>query len=196
MPGENRGKIHSIIAKDFPAVIGDGRSTLEELIRNHPRASLKPDPFLKRFAAERTRVLAQGEHLQLVQAGNHCQGAVFLDGDQLLSDQLERTIDRLSTSINGFYVGRYDVRYTSQEGLRMGNAFKIVELNGVSAEPNIYDPKNSLWNAYRILFRHWETVFAIAEENRRRGAASTPVKTILENWRRYRQQSGPDVVSD
>ena len=196
LPHEAHGKIHSIIAKGFPAVMGDGQSTLEELIRRHPRASLKPDPFLKRFGVERTRVLAADERLQLVQAGNHCQGAVFLDGDWLLSDELERTIDRLSTSIPGFFVGRYDVRYTSEEGLRMGRDFKIVELNGASAEPNIYDPGNSLRNAYRTLFRHWEVIFAIADENRSRGVPCTPLKTIWQNWLRYQERSANYPVSD
>ena len=196
LPEDAHGRIHSIINKDFPAVKGDGQSTLEELIRRHPRASLKPDPFLKRFATERNRVLEAGERLQLVQAGNHCQGAVFLDGDRLLSDELERTIDDISTSIRGFFVGRYDVRYSSEESLRAGKDFKIVELNGVSAEPNIYDPKNSLWNAWRALFRHWEIVFAIADENRRRGAPATPLKTIWQQWSRYQARSAHDPVSD
>ena len=137
-----------------------------------------------------------GEPLQLVQAGNHCQGAVFLDGDRLLSNELERTIDDLSTSIQSFFVGRYDVRYASEEGLRMGRDFKIVELNGASAEPNIYDPDNSLRNAYRTLFRHWEIIFAIADENRRRGVPYTSLTTIWRNWSRYRERSAHYPVSD
>jgi len=196
LPNEDHGKIQSIIEKDFPAVMGDGRSTLEELIRLHPRASLRPDPFLKRFGRERTRILAAGEPLQLVQAGNHCQGAVFLDGDRLLSNELERAIDDLSTSIPGFFVGRYDVRYASEEGLRLGRDFKIVELNGASAEPNIYDPDNSLRNAYRTLFRHWEIIFAIADENRRRGVPYTSLKAIWQSWLTYQQRSAHHPVSD
>ena len=196
LPNEDHGKIQSIIEKDFPVVRGDGRSTVEELIRRHPRASLRPDPFLKRFAGERNTILAAGEDLQLVQAGNHCQGAIFLDGDRLLSDELERIIDKLSTSIPGFFVGRYDVRYASEEGLRMGKDFKIVELNGASAEPNIYDPKNSLRSAYRTMFRHWEIIFAIADENRRRGVPCTSLQTIWQNWLRYQQRSADYPVSD
>jgi hypothetical protein len=196
LPNEAHGKIHSIINKDFPSVMGDGQSTLDELIRSHPRASLNPNPFLKRFAAERSRVLDAGERLQLVHAGNHCQGAVFLDGDWLLSGALERTIDDISTSIQGFFVGRYDVRYASEDGLRKGREFKIVELNGASAEPNIYDPKNSLWNAWRTMFRHWETVFAIADQNRRRGVPHASLATIWQQWVRYQQRSAHYPVSD
>ena len=118
------------------------------------------------------------------------------DGDRLLSDELERTIDKLSTSIPGFFVGRYDVRYASEEGLRMGKDFKIVELNGASAEPNIYDPKNSLRSAYRTMFRHWEIIFAIADENRRRGVPCTSLQTIWQNWLRYQQRSADYPVSD
>lgn len=93
-------------------------------------------------------------------------------------------------------MGRYDVRYASEHGLRMGQDFKIVELNGASAEPNVYDPKNSLRNAYSTLFRHWEVIFAIADENRRRGAPYTSLKTIWQNWVRYQQRSAHYPVSD
>src|SRR5579883_3340127 len=74
-PNEPRGRIFAITEKAFPSVTGDGRHTLEELIRSDPRARLVAETYLSRFATERERVLAPGESRKLVEAGNHCQGA-------------------------------------------------------------------------------------------------------------------------
>jgi hypothetical protein len=196
-PQEREGKIFAITEKVFPAVTGDGRHMLEELIRADARASLVADTYLQRFESEKTRILAAGETFRLVEAGNHCQGAIFLDGGRLLSARLQKRIDEISQSIPGFFVGRFDVRYSSEEALREGRDFQIIELNGASSEAtNIYDPCNSLWNAYRTLFRQWEIVFAIADENRRRGLRTMSVRTILQKFSQYRRQAALHPVSD
>jgi membrane protein DedA with SNARE-associated domain len=193
-PNEEKGKIFAITEKVFPVITGDGTHTVEELIRSEPRASLIAETYLKRFASERGRVLGQGESLRLVEAGNHCQGAIFLDGGRLCSTELERVIDRISRSIDGFFVGRYDIRYGSEDELRNGKGFQIIELNGASSEAtSIYDPKNSLRAAYQTLFRQWEIIFEIGAQNRTRGLTPTPVKTIWVNWTEYRRRAVPSV---
>lgn len=196
-PQEREGRIFAITEKVFPVVTGNGRHTLEELIRADARASLVADTYLQRFESEKTRILAGGESFRLVEAGNHCQGAIFLDGGRLLSATVQKRIDEISQSIPGFFVGRFDVRYSSEEGLRECRDFQIIELNGASSEAtSIYDPRNSLWNAYRTLFRQWEIVFAIADENRRRGLRTMSVRTILEKFSQYRRQVALHPVSD
>ena len=142
-------------------------------------------------------VLPAGESFRLVEAGNHCQGAIFLDGGRFQSVALQKRIDKISQSIPGFFVGRFDVRYSSEDALREGRDFEIIELNGASSEAtSIYDPRNSLRNAYRTLFRQWEIVFAIADENRRRGLQTMSVRTILEKFSQYRRQAALHPVSD
>jgi hypothetical protein len=132
-----------------------------------------------------------------VQGGNHCQGAIFLDGGRLLSATLQKRIDEISQSIPGFFFGRFDVRYSSEEALREGRDFQIIELNGASSEAtSIYDPRNSLWNAYRTLFRQWELVFSIANENRGGGLRTVSLRTILEKFSQYRRQAALHPVSD
>jgi len=196
-PQEHAGKVFAITEKMFPVITGDGRRTLEELIRADPRASLVASTYLQRFASEKTRILSAGDSFKLVEAGNHCQGAIFLDGGRLFSETLEKRIDEISQSISGFFVGRFDIRYSSEDALREGRDFQIIELNGASSEAtNIYDPRNSLWNAYRTLFQQWEIVFAIADENRKRGLRAMPVRTILEKLSLYRKQTALHPVSD
>ncbi len=197
LPSEPKGRIFAITHKVFPTLSGDGVHTLEELIRLDPRASAISHIYLKRFSNDRLRVLAERESLRLVEAGNHCQGAIFLNGDHLWSPELEDAIDRISCSLSGFFVGRYDLRYTSADELRAGRGFRIIELNGASSEATkIYDPSNTLWQAWFTLFRQWEIIFAIASQNRKTGLKSFPASAIWNNWRDYRRKAALYPVSD
>lgn len=193
-PGQDHGKVFAITEKVFPVIQGDGERTLEELVGADPRASLLASIYLKRFEHGRKRVLAAGESLRLVEAGNHCQGAIFLDGARLATPELERKIDEISRSVGGFFVGRYDVRYSDEASLRQGRDFQIIELNGASSEAtSIYDPRNSLASAYRTLFQQWEIIFSIGDENRKRGLQPTPARAIWQSWTAYRNSAVPSV---
>jgi len=180
MPGEPRGHIFSITEKRFPAVEGDGRSTLEELILNDGRAVCMAKTYTKAHAARLCEVLPGGEPFRLVELGSHCRGALFLDGGRFKTAELERAIDRLSRGLPGFYFGRFDIRTPSAEEFRRGRNFKVVELNGVTSEAtHIYDPAHGLLHAYRVLFRQWRLAFEIGALNRARGARPTPPVELL-----------------
>jgi hypothetical protein len=180
LPGEKTGHIFSITDKVFPVVVGDGRSTLEALIWRHPRYRMQARTFLARHDAQRGRVLADGEPFVLALAGNHCQGTMFRDGAHMLTPDLERAVDAIARNFPGFYVGRFDVRYTDAEGFKAGRDLAIVELNGVSSEStNVYDPSWSLLAAYRTLFLQWSLLYRIGSANRERGHASTGAMALL-----------------
>lgn len=169
-PDEARGRVSSITDKVFPVVTGDGRQTLAALIRSHPRFSRQAGVFEARHAPHLGRVLADGERFVLGTVGNHCQGTMFRDGARLWSPALEARIDEIARSVPGFYIGRFDVRYTDPERFRAGEDLAIIELNGVTAEPtDVYDPDRPLASAYHALFDQWRHVFAIGAANRRRG---------------------------
>jgi len=121
-----------------------------------------------------------------VEAGDHAQGCIFQDGKHLLTPALAERIDAISQKLNGFYIGRYDIRYASEEDLLTGRSFQIVELNGAASEAtSIYDARNSLFAAYRTLFQQWDLVFAIGAQNRNRGSAPTAYKLLWQRWREY-----------
>jgi len=190
LPGESRGHILAITEKLFPVVIGDGRSTLEELILNDQRASIIAETYLHRFEKGRSRILKTGEHVRLVEAGNHAQGCIFKDGMHLWSVELETCIDTISKQINGFFIGRYDLRYSDSELLRTGQSFQILELNGASAEAtSAYDASKSLIQAYALLFKQWDLVFQIGFHNRALGQQPESALKILSEWSDYRQRS-------
>jgi membrane protein DedA with SNARE-associated domain len=190
LPGESSGHILAITEKLFPIVTGDGRSTLEELILGDQRASIIAETYQHRFEKERSRIFPVGEHVRLVEAGNHAQGCIFKDGMHLWSDQLETCIDTISRRINGFFIGRYDLRYSDPELLRTGQSFQILELNGASAEAtSAYDASKSLIQSYALLFKQWDLVFQIGFRNRSLGHKPESLVKILSEWSDYRQNS-------
>jgi len=196
-PGEPRGKIFAITEKVFPILTGNGGGTIGELIENDARARLIAPTYRRRFAGRWNEVLADGETLRLVEAGNHAQGCIFRDGMRLNSPELEARIDEISRKVCGFFIGRYDLRFTSEEDLRAGRNFQIIELNGAASEATgIYDARNSLWSAYRTLFRQWELVFAIGAANRARGFAPTKMTLVWKTWRNYLRVSATYPAAD
>lgn len=196
-PGDAHGRLFSITDKRFPVAIGDGRSTLEQLIEAHPRYRLQASVFRARHAAQLQRVPAEGERVRLARAGNHCQGTEFLDGRWLMTPALDRAIDAIAQQINGFYFGRFDVRYRERAAFMAGEDFAIVELNGVSSEAtHIYDPSASLVTAWRTLMQQWSIAFAIGAVNRARGHRPVRLRRLLcVIWSYLRTQS-PHAISD
>ncbi|MGH7291976.1 MAG: hypothetical protein ACREJT_12240, partial [Myxococcota bacterium] len=115
-------------------------------------------------------VPAPGEAVRLVELGTHSQGAVFLDGWRVFTPELEASIDALSHRLPGFHFGRFDLRARSIDELRAGRGFKVVELNGLTSEAtHIYDPRNGVLDAYRVMFEQWRLAFEIAAANRAKG---------------------------
>jgi len=196
-PHEPRGRIFAITEKLFPILIGDGKSTVTELIWSDPRARFMADKYLQRFTERQGEVLPVGEELKLVEAGNHAQGCVFRDGMRLCTPELESRMDEISQKVTGFFIGRYDIRYASEENLRSGGNFQIIELNGAASEAtSIYDARNSLFAAYRTLFQQWDLVFAIGAANRKRGCAPTELLLVWQKWREYSRLAATYPAAD
>ncbi|MEO8505662.1 MAG: VTT domain-containing protein [Acidobacteriota bacterium] len=173
------GRLFSITRKRLLALVGDGRSTLEQLILTDDRAVCMAPLHLERHADALETIPAAGQRVDLVELGNHCRGAVFLDGSDLATPELAAALDTLSRGYEGFYFGRFDVRTASEEALRAGE-FRVLELNGVASEAtHIYDPKTPLLEGYRVLFEQWRHAFAIGAENRARGHAPMPLGELL-----------------
>jgi len=190
MPGEETGHIFSVTEKRMPHVVGDGTRTLEELILADDRAVCMADLYCQQNSAHLKTVVADGERVQLVELGTHCRGAIFLDGSYTITPALEKIIDEIARTFDGFYFGRFDIRVPSLEHLKAGRKVKILELNGVTSEAtNIYDPRTSILDAYKVLFRQWRIAFAIGQRNRDRGVQPSSLCRLLVEVVKYRQRS-------
>ncbi len=179
-PDEEAGRIFSITDKRLLTLTGDGERTLEELILADDRAVCMAAFHFERHKDRLDEVPAAGGSIELVEIGNHCRGAIFLDGRHLATPELARAIDEASRGYEGFFFGRYDVRVPSEEHLKAGREIRILELNGVTSEAtHIYQPGASLLDAYRTLFAQWRLAFEIGAANVRRGARATPLREVL-----------------
>ena len=102
-PGESRGKIISITLKYSPRVIGDGHSTLKELIEKCPRAGKLQHLYLPRHSEHLDLVVADKDEFQLAFAGSHSRGAIFRDGNHFITQALEETFDQILDDFEDFH---------------------------------------------------------------------------------------------
>jgi hypothetical protein len=161
-PGEGKGKVTSICIKETLKVTGDGRSSIRELMKSSPRARLQLPRFETVFPEILKGVPAAGEVLELEPIGNHCRGTMFLNGNEHIDEALTAAFDEVAFQMEGIHYGRFDMKCTSIEDIRSGRGFKIMEYNGVTAEPaHIYDPSYPVWKKYRDVYRHWKIIFQI-----------------------------------
>lgn len=183
-PNAKQGRVSSIVIKEMLKVVGDDTSTLKELILSNDRAKLQWAVLKNKYRKELDLVLTDKEEKELIGIGNHCRGAKFLNGNDLINNELNNTFDLISHQIPDFYFGRYDIRVKSYDDLYKGN-IKIMELNGAGSEPaHIYQPGFSIWKAYQVIFHHWHVLFEISVLNRKRGI---PYLSLAEGWREYKK---------
>lgn len=170
MPDGSASGITSVVLKSFLSVTGNGYTTLEELIRTSERAQLRLAYLLEKFAQELHRVPPNGEHILLEPIGNHCRGTLFVGAQELINPQLVAAFDQIAKTINGFYIGRFDLKVNHIEDLWHPERIRIMELNGVTSEPgHIYDPECTLLQAYKALFQHYRLLYQIGIQNKKSG---------------------------
>lgn len=173
-PHERTGNISSIVEKKFQYLIGDGESTLGELIEKDERAVMYKEHFFNLHSKNINKTLKKGERYRMSFIGNHCKGAVFYNANELINSKLVKVFDSIALQIPGFYFGRFDLKVKDLDALYKGENIRIVELNGVNSEPaHIYDPQMPLIKAYKSMYTHWKTIFEISQLNKKNGHVPT-----------------------
>ncbi len=119
-PEKEHGCIFSITTKIMTSVTGDGVKTLEELILDDDRAFLSQKHFRTIHADRISWIPGNGETVPLAKLGSHCRGALFLNGSNLITPQLESEIHRIASTFRGFHFGRFDLRCPDTEALKRG----------------------------------------------------------------------------
>lgn len=197
IPGETRGRILGVTAKHFPVIVGDGLSTIRELIWRHPRLRLQAQVFLKRLGSDAAKVIADGERKQLGVIGNHCRGTMFRDEPGLATSELAAALDELMDQSTGLDFGRFDLRYADEAELRAGRGFAVIEFNGVFAEnTTIYDPSCAFWSGQRKLREQWRLACEIGARRVRAGGRATGPVELLRMVFAHRARAGANEGSD
>jgi hypothetical protein len=169
IPGEKKGKITSVTLKKYLTVIGDGNSTLLELIVNNERAKQYSE-YISEINKERLQMIPTlKEEVVLNIIGNHSKGTQFINGNHLINSELTYFLDNLNAKIEGWNYGRIDVKYNNFEELMRGENLKIIEINGIISEPtHIYDPsKGSYFTALKSIKDHWKLIYLIGVKNKK-----------------------------
>ena len=192
LPNNTHGTITSITLKKFLKITGDGNSTLSELICKDKRAFLYWDILKNLHEDKIDNVLDQGEMMQLSVIGNHSKGTQFINGNHLINNDLTLMLEGLLKQINGWNFGRLDLKYNNFDEFTVGKNFKILELNGIIAEPtHIYDPsKCSYPKAVKTIKDHWKIIDQIATLNHKNNNIPYPkVIPYLKDMLRLRKHS-------
>lgn len=185
-PNEQKGRLSGIVSKEFLTVTGDGVATIKQLLMRDKRYILQLPVLKKTYREKLNRVLDKGEEFLLVPYGNHVRGAKFLDDSHLIDEQLTDTIDNICKKVKGFYFGRLDIRYNTWEELKQGKNFSVIELNGAGSEPtHIYDPRHSIFFAWKEIIRHWKILWRISRMNHH--PEKRPYMNISSGMRMFRE---------
>ena len=186
IPGQKQGEITSVTIKKFNQVTGDGQRTLSELIQSDERAYLYESLFSIIHKDRLNEVLEKGESLTLSVIGNHSKGTEFLNGNHLIDKKLVSCIDEICQKLDGWHYGRLDIKYENYEKLLKGEAFKVLEINGIISEPtHIYDATHkdaSFFKALRSIYEHWMIMSSIALKNHKENNVPYPsIKGYIKN---------------
>lgn len=189
-PGEKSGKITGIVQKEFLSVTGDGKHSIGQLLQQDKRGIMYLEAMHRIHGKGLSDILAAGEKRIVSYYGNHARGSKFLDDTHLADAQLHATMDQVCSKIKDFHYGRLDIRYRTWEELREGKNFSVIEVNGAGSEPtHMYDPKHSLFFAWKEIVRHWLILSKISRLNHKKGYPYLTVKEGMQMFREDKENS-------
>lgn len=161
-PMSNEVVISSVTVKGFLCVLGNGKSTLLQLMEKNLRARMQLASLKLKFSERLNEVVPEYDTILLEPVGNHCRGTEFKNGAHLINNDLRTVFQKICTSMYDFDYGRFDLKFDTLEKLYKGEGIRILEVNGLGAEPShIYDKNYSLFKAYRDVKTHLDIIYFI-----------------------------------
>ncbi|MGB4843081.1 MAG: hypothetical protein WBP16_01310, partial [Ferruginibacter sp.] len=174
-PKEDKGRVTGFLHKIPLQVIGNGKDTLETLVKQHPKGNKREGEMYSKHKERWHEIIQAGEKYMLSYADNHNRGAHFIDLKEHIDDNLVSMFDDISHDVDDFFYGRYDIMCSNVEDLKQGKNFSILEFNGCGAEPNhFYDTGYSLTGAYNEILKHWKALYRICAYNSKQGIKPWP----------------------
>jgi hypothetical protein len=169
-PDAEKGRVTGIVRKEFLTIVGDGVHSIDSLLQQHPRAMMYLESMRAMHRHRLSDILLPGERLIVSPYGNHARGALFLDDSHLIDDALIDFMNEICRKIPDFYYGRLDIRFADWEALKRGEHFRVIEVNGAGSEPtHMYDPRHSIFFAWKEIIRHWYYLLMISMRNHQKG---------------------------
>lgn len=189
-PHTGAGRIIGLALRSFPQVTGDGKASIGQLVRRDARLGRLCTSRRHQCGVDLARVPAQGETVRLATIGSTRVGGLYRDGAALITPALCAAIDAIARDMCGgqFHFGRFDVRFASDDALRLGRGFYIMEVNGAGSEAiEAWDPATGLLAGLAKVFAKQRLLFEIGAANLRQGAPRTGLLALMRlNWRQNR----------
>lgn len=193
LPGEENGRIISLTLRYYPHVIGDGVSTVSQLLQQNERTRFKlrfyrgKDTLHTGLSEEKlNNVPACGEVFRLAFIGSIRVGGLYRDGSEFITEALQSRFAAIGKSMPEFYFGRFDIKFKSVDRLMDGEDFRIFEVNGAGAEAiHVWDASTPLLRMYRELFKYQSLMFEISSLNRQRGFKPMHIKEFYSFTKEY-----------
>ena len=190
LPGEKKGHISSVCIKRFLSVTGDGESSVLELMKYDERARKQIDRFKKEKTSLLDQIPKNGERVILEKVGNHCKGTTFLDGSHLINPMMLEQFNKIGQQMEGVCYGRFDLKYNNLEELNAGKNIRIIEFNGVGAEPaHIYDPEIPIAKKIKDYRDHLHQIAIIHKLQKQRGIRTSTLGELYRIYKNYRQKT-------
>ncbi len=173
--------ITSVVRKEFLRISGNGKSKFGDLVKENVRANNRISYLKKKYKSKWNQIIPSGITYKLEPIGNHNRGTKFLDGTELINEELVAVFRKIAEPLTGYYYGRFDLKVNSLDDLYEGKNIKIIELNGTNSEPaHIYDPDYSIFKAYKEIIKHMRLIFDISQENRKLGVKPEAFRIVFK----------------
>ena len=194
-PGEERGRITSLTLRYLPHLVGDGKSTVSELILKDKRTNFKKSYYFggdKRhmgiYHENLDTIPSDGEKIKLTFIASLRVGGLYRNGKKYITQAMTDRFDTIARGIPEFYFGRFDIRFKSIENLQAGEDFAIFEINGAGSEAiHIWDADTSIIEVYKELFIYLSLLFEISNRNRANGFKPLSIRELYRFTLNYQR---------
>ena len=183
----------SLTFRYFPFVIGDGKSSVLELIKQDERTNFKSrfylgkDPLHQGISLHDLESVPHREEIvQLAFIGSIRVGGLYRNGEDFITPKLNQLFDEIACSMPEFYFGRFDIKFKTINLLKEATDFQIFEINGAGAEAiHVWDTDTPLIKTYKELFRYQSLLFRISDRNREKGYKPMGMREFYSFTRQY-----------
>ena len=183
-PGTAAGQVIGMVLRHAPHAVGDGVSSVAELIARNPRLRRLGRDGRSECCRDPASVPGPRQVVRLATIGSTRVGGLYQDATALITPALGAAIDAIARDMGDFHVGRFDLRYESWAALAAGK-FTLIEVNGVGSEAvHAWDPRYSLRQVYAMVFAKQRLIFEIGAAMRRRGHRPTGLRDLARLHRR------------
>jgi hypothetical protein len=178
-PETGESDVQSVTLKAFLSVKGDGKSSVKELLMQNPRGVLQVERLQKEKPDLMASIPQYNEHITVEPIGNHCRGTKFLNYNYLINANMVQAYDKIQEDLEGCYVYRLDIKAPSVSDLQAGKNIKILEINGVGADPaHIFAPNTPIMEMFHAYIRLWEKIYEVATALHRQGVPYMTYKDL------------------